>query len=766
MKKKATKAVVIACASLMAISTTPSTNVFAYQQDGSCQAEEMTYSLSAKEVAAGYAHSAVLTEEGEVWCFGRNDFGQIGNGTTTRSATPQKAKVNVKFTSVTAGKNHTVAIDENGMIWAWGDNQYGQVGNKSTKNTLSPVCITKDIDAKFIQVVSSSNADYTLALDELGNVWAWGQGMYGTFGNGYTTSSNIPVQTTKDKKFVKLAAGHYHAAAIDQSGNIWTWGTNMKENKKDGGFLGTADFKNYYSPVQISTGIEYSDISADEMSTVATDSLGNVWTWGSNKNYLLADGSTKDANAPQQLDLTIKYADVEVGFINGAALDKEGVVYTWGVNSTYGALGNGTTDKADTDSKLTAISGFDAKITDIAVGATHTLAIDEIGNVYAWGGGISGNIGNGEKTAANPTPVMISQGAVAVKIDGVKDGWTTSEELTAVVSTKKEDAKVTYSWDDGKTWVDETKLTVDKNGTVSCKAKDENGYISTYMIDIANIDTEAPVINSVIENSTSNDMWQAEANITVKAQDVGSGIVGYSLDGKEYQTGSMFPVKANGEYTVYVKDACDNVSTAAITIKDVDNEGPVIDSIEPSSTEKVAKLTLTVTAHDDVSGIANLGYSFDAGKTWAVSSTATITENGTYKIMVKDNAGNTSEKEIEISNVDPLMDATSSYDIDSSSSTTTESTDLNGKVTSVNGTTTTSNVNSGSSGSQIITTTTTGSALNTGAKGGSDVYRVTARTGDEMNMPLVLGIVLSLVVLVGAGVSFFFVRKKNQAGNK
>ena len=141
-------------------------------------------------VAAGYGHSLALTESGEVWAWGNNWYGQLGDGTTTDRYTPVLVEGLGDVVSIAAGYGHSLAFTESGEVWAWGDNGYGQLGDGTTTDRSIPVLVEGLGD-----VVSIAAGYYhSLALTASGEAWSWGNNYYGQLGDGTTTDHYTPVQ--------------------------------------------------------------------------------------------------------------------------------------------------------------------------------------------------------------------------------------------------------------------------------------------------------------------------------------------------------------------------------------------------------------------------------------------------------------------------------------------------------------------------------------------------------------------------------------------
>ena len=129
-------------------------------------------------VAAGSRHSLAVKTDGTVWAWGRNAYGQLGNGATSPAAiaTPQKVQGLDNVAAVAAGEGHSVAIQQGGVLWAWGGNGSGQLGTNTSQNSYVPVRIMDGV------VKADAGPSYTMALRADGTLWIWGSA--GSMGYG------------------------------------------------------------------------------------------------------------------------------------------------------------------------------------------------------------------------------------------------------------------------------------------------------------------------------------------------------------------------------------------------------------------------------------------------------------------------------------------------------------------------------------------------------------------------------------------------------
>ena len=206
--------------------------------------------LHAVQVSIGWGLVMALDADGNVYTWGFNNFGQLGNGTSTagnsriyaadpaRVADPKDTSKNFKATQISARGNHAMAIAQDGAAWIWGRNDSAQLGNGTKTNQPTPKQIQDPTSPSqaFQAVQISAGVVYSLAIDRSGAVWAWGSNDQGQLGiNNSNTYQQTPIRVSPPAgqgsagtglATAQISAGFYHSLAIGRDGNAYSWGNN------------------------------------------------------------------------------------------------------------------------------------------------------------------------------------------------------------------------------------------------------------------------------------------------------------------------------------------------------------------------------------------------------------------------------------------------------------------------------------------------------------------------------------------------------------
>ncbi len=228
-----------------------------------------------RSVSVGEQFSIATKNDGTLWAWGLNFYGNLGDGTTIDKNVPTQIGVANDWSYVSAGSIFSVAIKKDGTLWSWGYNQLGQLGNGTTDSSHNPVQIGTDNDWSFV----SSGFDHSLAIKKNGTLWGWGLNVSGQLGNGTTNNSNIPIQIGTDINWKYVSAGYFYSLGIKTDGSAWSWGSN------DNGELGIGTDTEMDSPTRIGTDNNWSEVSAGSDYSVAIKTDSTLWQWGGSPSF-------------------------------------------------------------------------------------------------------------------------------------------------------------------------------------------------------------------------------------------------------------------------------------------------------------------------------------------------------------------------------------------------------------------------------------------------------------------------------------------------
>lgn len=406
-------------------------------------------------VAAGTNHSLHVDERGRVHAWGANASGQLGDGTTTSSRVPVPVAVDgalagVHVVEVAAGPAHSLALSDDGVVYAWGSGTSGQLGHGSAEGSTVPVRVAGDLDGRrVVQVDAGGTADAatSLAVVDDGTVYAWGRNLDGRAGHPeeavVLTEPAALAGALEGLRAVRVAAGSATGTALTDDGRAFAWGSRAAGALGDGATSGV-----HLGPTPVATdgalsGVRLVDVASGMGRTAAVCDGGLVYGWGAGLHGALGTGGTADAPRPVLADmeafdrLGVRPVQVTSGQNFSVVLGADGRLASWG-NGTSGQLGDAASETSwqavavSTDGVLDGV-----EVVQVAAGLQHTVALGDDGQVYAWGRGGSGELGDGSGRGSNrpvvvgvPVPVSLevlggSSSEAAPLLGGAGTVWST-----------------------------------------------------------------------------------------------------------------------------------------------------------------------------------------------------------------------------------------------------------------------------------------------------------------------------------------------------
>lgn len=372
-----------------------------------------------KKISLCYYHCVGINQNGRIWSWGYNQYGQLGTNSTICYSTPVVVGGSLKtFCEISTGTYHTLAIDNHGIAWSWGYGGQGALGINSLSDKCTPVAVYGN--HTFCKIMANSWW-HSAAIDNHGQLWTWGDNSYGQLGiNDNTVAIKCtPIAVLGDHTFCSISSGNYHILAIDNHNNAWGWGYNYIGSVGDNTNLDKsipvavcATQQNLGKKVEFRIPSLNSIfliacnfiISASQKFNLAVKPDGSNFSWGINDKGQLGINSLSNSCEPTAILGTTKtFSNIGTGYQHSLALDIRGKAYSWGVN-TYGQLGINNISQRNTP---VAILGTNRTFCKITGGSGHSLAIDFRGQIWAWGYNNAGQLGNNSNTSSRtPVPVL------------------------------------------------------------------------------------------------------------------------------------------------------------------------------------------------------------------------------------------------------------------------------------------------------------------------------------------------------------------------
>lgn len=339
-----------------------------------------------RQLSLGGSHTC-LVAAGQVSCWGANESGQLGDGTTITRRTPTVVKQLRGVVEVVAGDRHSCALLDSGTVACWGNNGAGQLGDSSREDSFVPVRVS-ELD-EVVQLASGSA--HTCALRTGGTVRCWGNNLTGQLGIGTNDPYRYtPADVSSLREVTEVAAGNQSTCARLSTGSVACWGNNGAGQVGDGTagearkvpvmVVGLADAQ------RLTLGFNFS-------CALLTDGTGRCW--GVNGGGQLGDASLENRHVPTTVVGLQNAAFIEAGSFACAVL-RTGAVSCWG--------------QAHESTRMfvpTAVPGLEG-VVEVAVGGGHTCVRHADGKVACWGANESGQLGDGT-TEARLFPTVLAR---------------------------------------------------------------------------------------------------------------------------------------------------------------------------------------------------------------------------------------------------------------------------------------------------------------------------------------------------------------------
>lgn len=344
--------------------------------------QNYAFSQCFKEISASVFNTFAIKQDGTLWAWGSNEYGQFGDGTQIQSSIPKQSGIYNNWSKISTGQNYTMAIKTNGTLWGWGFQGYA-VGDGSPTIKINPVQIGTATNWSEIKAGSYM----TIGLKTNGTLWAWGANAFSSLiGSSSANDIMVPTQIGTDTNWSTIDMGDRHMVAIKTNGTLWSWGIDYSGEIGIG--LTTPTVVGF--PTQVGTANNWSKVSAGNYLTIGLKTDGTMYSWGRNDHGQVGDGTLINKNVPTQIGTGTNWSKVNTGGDHTLGIKTDGTLWAWGRNQ-LGQLGNGTQVNSNNPIQVGTANTWNLAV----VGTYHTIALKINGLLSGVGWNNYGQLGDG-----------------------------------------------------------------------------------------------------------------------------------------------------------------------------------------------------------------------------------------------------------------------------------------------------------------------------------------------------------------------------------
>jgi alpha-tubulin suppressor-like RCC1 family protein len=361
----------------------------------------MATALSFDQVAAGGVHTCGVASDARGYCWGGNNSGAIGDGTTTQRMRPVLIEGGLQFRQISAGSGNggtTCGVAMDFKAYCWGANNKGQIGDGTTATRLKPVAVAgghlfRRVDSEFFHTCGVSYPD--------NRGYCWGYNFYGQLGDGTTTDRLMPAAIAGTLRFRQVTTGGVHTCGVTTDDRAFCWGSNQYGQIGDNSTVAKR-----LRPALVVGGHPFMQVDAGNYHTCAVTTGNVAFCWGNGRNGEVGNGKTYLSFSPKRVAGGLSFDRVTAGLSHSCGETTLNRAYCWGSN-TFGQLGDGTNSQRLTPVPVAGGHAFG----QLSAGYVHTCGRTPAGVAYCWGENFNGELGDGT-TDDSSTPVAVAEPAL------------------------------------------------------------------------------------------------------------------------------------------------------------------------------------------------------------------------------------------------------------------------------------------------------------------------------------------------------------------
>ena len=642
-------------------SSTSSTSSFVYAND---------------KLSNGDRHTCAILDNGDVKCWGWDQYGQVGDGgptwtssNPTNTDAPSSTAIDLgtgrTAVALSSGTQHTCAILDNGDLKCWGRDAGGQLGDGGPVWTVSnptdinaPSATPIDLGTDRTAVAMATGAAHTCAILDNTDLKCWGRDSEGQLGDGGSnTNTNTPSTTAIDlgtgRTAVAVESRGYHTCAILDNGDVKCWGSDEYGQLGDGGPLWySSSPTDVNAPsttaIDLGAGRTAIAIALGNYHTCAILDNGEVKCWGWDYNGQLGDGgSNTNLNAPPTTAINLgtgrTAVAVSAGDFHTCAILDNGDLKCWGSNS-QGQLGMGNNVDLNAPSSTAIDLGPGRTAVAIDLGTFHTCAILDNSDLKCWGLDAQGQLGDGAGNSNQGSPVSVAG----------TNSWDTTTTVTTWETHPALPAGMSIS---GGT-ISGTPSVYAKNQTYTIYAN-QSGYSTTHELYFS-VDTNNP--HTVVENQTIDPIgFHPPFNNGSTTWTVSPALPsGLSIDSTTGEiTGSVNGTLTNTTYTVTASHAYGPAANMSGSVTyPSGNSGQARGGSLAIDSNGFVHVAYCYSPDGSLFSAHKLGYMTDASGSWVATEVDSVCKHSAIPQIALDSNGAAHISYTKPGNTDPVMYAT------------------------------------------------------------------------------------------------------------
>jgi alpha-tubulin suppressor-like RCC1 family protein len=362
------------------------------------------------QVSGGGNHTCGVTTDNLAYCWGWNQFGQLGDGTNTGperctgavgpfpcSTRPVLVAGGHSFRRMSAGYYHTCAVTTDSRAYCWGENGQGQLGDGTISQRLAPVAVAGGHQFRLVEAGSG----FTCGVTTDNRAYCWGSNQHGQLGDGTLTARPRPVLVLGGLQFSQVSAGQDHSCGVTAANRAYCWGSNQYGQVGD-----STEAVRRLKPSRVARSHQFRQVDAGAYHSCAVTTTERAFCWGSGREGQLGNGKTYLSFWPRAVAGGLYFQRVSAGLFHTCGETTDDRAYCWGANS-FGQVGDGSQNT--TRLKPVAVAGG-LIFSQVSVGSWHSCGKTSAGVAYCWGYDFFAALGDGNSgygaVGLTPVPVL------------------------------------------------------------------------------------------------------------------------------------------------------------------------------------------------------------------------------------------------------------------------------------------------------------------------------------------------------------------------